>query len=652
MPVLLDFESRSRANLPKIGGRNYWAHPSTEALCCVWYDTDDGSAGVWTAATPGGRPPRGKQYAAHNAQGFDRFGAERLGWTTPDHVWIDTSELCLVQGWPGKLGKLGERYGLPKDLEASRFTIGLSTCRRPSGKRNPSAIPADEWSTYSDEDKRLLGVQAEITPAVLDRVVAYCARDVEIMTIAWPDLEPWIGLEPDVQRVDRIVNDRGVAFDRELAEALLECDARNTDEVINDVAAALGEAADDVRAAANSPAQFCEATGAPNAQAETVAGLLASGLPGEMGFELARARQALASIARGKLTAGLSHCSPDGRLRDSIWYYGGHTGRWTSKGMQLHNLPRPHKRYEDWTCEQIDALACAVRDRKQSASKEEVELLVRACLQASMCAMLAVQDFSGVEARALAWVSGDERALEVFASGKDPYKVMAAEIYGCSYDEVDKAQRQIGKIGVLACGYQMGGDHLHEQYGPQLDAAGISADDVVSKWRKLHAPSVKFWRDVEDAFLLAVDGHASTVSCFRFEPSSDGKDVAIFLPSGRPVVYPDARVRISTTKWGTEKPSICYAGGKTGTEWLYGGKITENVIQAMCRCLMADALVRADDAGLCPVLTVHDEIVTEVPEAYVVEAGAYLHEIMCTLPDWAKGFPVDASGFCGRRYRK
>jgi DNA polymerase len=661
MTILLDFESRSRADLQKVGGRNYWAHPSTEAICCAWKDTEDPShRGVWTPAHPEQRPPEGAQYAAHNAQGFDRFGAVRLGWVGPEYYWIDTSELARVQGWPGNLAWLGERYGYPKDADASRFAVGLSTCRRPSRKDGAAEIPSEIWAELSDEDRRLHGVQAALTPAVLARVVPYCERDVEIMARAWPDLEQWHDLEPDVQRVDRAVNDRGVWFDADLARALLECDRRNAEAVCIEAGHALGMTARQVESIVRAPAQFAELTGAPNAQAETIEGLLLDGHSGETAYELARARQAVVSIVAGKLRAGLACQSPDGMLRDLLWYYGGHTGRWSSKKLQLHNMTRPLGAYEKWTSQDIDDLACLVRDGHHCADQDEIDLLLRACIAAPEGQEFAVCDFRGVEACALAFVSGDHKALEVFASERDPYKVMAALIYGCSYAAVDKEQRGIGKIGVLACGYQMGHANLYAQYGDKLDAAGIGAKEVVDKWRALHAPSVQFWADVEAAFILAINGTESWVSCFRFVPSSDGKDVAIFLPSGRPVVYPGARIEWHHAPWDKARKlpkvaTICYDGVKDGRSvfaTLYGGKITENIIQAYCRDLMAFALVRAEDAGLNPVLHVHDEIVCVVQKRMVKEAYDELHRIMTTVPEWAAGFPAGAAGFTGRRYRK
>ncbi len=654
MPVLLDFESRSRADLKRIGGRHYWEHPSTEALCAVLYDTDTGAITVWHPGDP--EPaPFASAAAAHNAQGFDRFAAARVwGWALDG--WIDTSELARRAGLPGALDALGTRWlGLPKDKVASRFTMGLSTCRRPSGKKNPNAISPDEWRTYTTAEKRERGVLPEITADVLERVTAYCASDVEIMAHGWELLEPWLYFEPDVSRVDRIVNDRGIAFDSQLAARLLECDARVAEVALAAAAKALGNGwtPSHLRKAVRSDSQFPALTGAPNAQAETVDEIIATngvGLrPGAVHF--ARARRALASIARGKLEAGLARMSPDGRLRDMHKYIGASTWRWSGKGMQLQNIPRPSKRFEEWGDDEICRLADKVLARKHWADQEEIDLLLRATLHARPGHVLATCDFSGVEARALAWVAGDSAALDVLASGRDAYKIAASAIFGVPYDEVTKAQRQSGKISELACGYQgsVGAlENMARGMGVRFEDAGADPAAIVAAWRELHHPIVDFWREIERAFRMAVAGEEASASVFTCTPADEGGAVAIWLPSGRPIVYNETA--FNPGKYG--RPSLTFLGTKNFREHTYGGKLTENVIQALCRDLMADALVRADDAGLAPVLHVHDEICVELPETAEQEGLEYLSEIMHALPEWAGGFPIGASGHGGKRYRK
>src|SRR5512142_204134 len=139
-PVLIDFESVSRADLKVVGGRNYWEHPSTQPLCCAWYDTSTGDFGQWH---PGEQwPHAGRVLGAHNMTMFDRFGCEALGWIERgEHNYIDTSELARMQGLPGALDAMAQRWlGRPKDKVGSKLTKSLSTVRRPTGKNGAPAI--------------------------------------------------------------------------------------------------------------------------------------------------------------------------------------------------------------------------------------------------------------------------------------------------------------------------------------------------------------------------------------------------------------------------------------------------------------------------------------------------------------------------------
>lgn len=336
--LCIDFETRSKAALKTtqaeagLGGRRYAEHPTTEPLCCVMKSIDRAQAGEWMRGDTAPRRDWIESFdalAAHNAMGFDVHVWRVLGWPEPRR-WIDTSQVARRAGLPGGLDKLAQFFGLDvqKDKEGSRITRGLSLIKRPPD------CPADFWRTMPPAEKRQWGVLPPLTPEVLARVVAYCAIDVDVMIELWPYLEPWIDAEPDVERVDRIINDRGVGFDAELARALLECDARRGREAC--------EAAGVTPALVQSPAALVaefQRRGAlvPNAQYETIAELLDD--EAESVRLLAEARLGVASIARGKLRAGLARVSPDGRLRDSFKYLGAHTWRWAGQGFQTQNIP-------------------------------------------------------------------------------------------------------------------------------------------------------------------------------------------------------------------------------------------------------------------------------------------------------------------------
>lgn len=635
MPLLLDFESRSDADLKAIGGRKYWEHPSTEALCCVAYDTDDGALLTWT---PGDHSVAGEiarraelhNWGAHNATGFDRFAMRRtFGIDRED--WIDTSELARTAGLPGALDALGTRWlGLPKDKVASAYTKSLS-------RRSKAEATAGQWLKTPD----------------MDRVINYCTSDVQILAEGWEYLEPWLPLEPDVVQVDRAINDRGIGFDCQLAKRLLEIDAELCDRALLEAARLGGGTRAEVEAAASSPKQFTEHTGLPDAQKQTVDEALALESLPPAGLALCRARRALASIARGKLEAGLLRVSDDGRLRDNLRYYGAHTGRWSGRGMQLQNLPRPEKRFESFTHDDIARLADRVLAGETLPDAAHVDLLLRACLVARPGHTLIVRDFSSIEARALAWIAQDPIALLAFAEGRDLYMAAAAAMFGIPYEQVSKALRHVGKVAELALGYQGGVvalERMARGNGLNLYAPGMPAPkQIVEAWRRSRPAVVLFWQAVQAMFYAAVDGEVSRwLPGGSFEPWPAANGVAVILPQGRPVVYNDVAL---TENPETGRRGLAYQGTR-GTEHIYGGKITENLIQGLARDLMANAMVDAERAGLSVSLTVHDEIVCEVQTRHVAEAIAELDRIMARVPEWARGLPLHASGFEACRYRK
>lgn len=642
-PVLLDVESRSRADLETVGGRQYWTDRTSEILVCVWYDTRDGSVGAWV---PGmSWPHHDRILAAHNAHGFDRFALAAYG--IHGAGWIDTSQLARKAGLPGALDALGTRWlGLPKDKAASDYTKSLSRVSRPTAKAakagGPPAIPIKVWAAMTDDERYEHGVRPEYDAR---RVLDYCASDVAILAGTWDRLAEWLSVDAPAEALDHVLNDRGICFDASLARCLLVNDTRNTEAVIAEVARQFACSPADVRTAA-SPANLCAILGLDNAQASTIEGI---------DHPLVRVRQAVASIARGKLQAGLARVGADGRLRDTMQYYGAHTGRWSSSGMQLHNLPRPDAKYEDlpedtplpYTLTKkgeravdVDALADMVL-AGEPCDAETIELLVRATLTASPGHVLVARDFASVEARATAWAARDLDELAVYHNGLDPYKVAASQVYACTYADVTKAQRAIGKICILALGYQ-GANAAFTKFAKvyRVDLSALDVGAIVKAWRAAHRQIVNLWYSCERAFRSAVRGTNAFAGPFEFV-AGDGA-VACFLPSGRPIVYQGAAAHGDR--------NLTYEG--KCVEHVYGGLLVENAIQGMCRDLMSDALLRAEAAGLNPVLTVHDEIVCDVPEADAERAEQALHACMVTLPDWAAGFPIGADGWRGKRYRK
>lgn len=654
-PVLVDFESRSRANLKRKGGRLYWQDPSSEAICAVLYDT---ATDEWHTWSPGAPAPVIGTAVAHNASTFDRHAAARCGWAVR-RPWLDSASAARRAGLPGALDKLGTRwFGRAKDKAGSKFTVALSRASRARAR---------------------LGQLPDLTSAVRERVLAYCRDDVEIMADAWARLEPWFAVDADTLAASDACNERGICLDADLVVALQAQLERQKDQAVRRGAKALGQSADDTRKQANSPQQFTAATGLPNAQAPTLLDRATHGAL--VDHPLVAVRRALASVVPGKLAAALNRVSDDGRLRDMILFCGAHTWRWSGTGLQPHNLNRIS--FEDdakrigWHVDPYIAALIDGAERSSPAelSKRQVSGLLRSVLVAPPGRRLAVLDYAGIEARGNAWAAGDEDALDVFraldaGTGPDPYKVMAGRIFGVDVGGVSKEQRGLGKIAELMLGYGAGADKFGdncEKAGADLEALGVSTQDVVDTYRGVvHVPIVRMWRACEKAFRLAAENERGAERGFRAgrwryvaHPAADGRggvDVWCVLPSGRPVVYANATAKRVTRRAKNGNKFQAWDLRYQGRNWrehVYGGLLVENAIQALCRDLLADALVRCEAAGLEPVLHVHDEIVCEVDAAVADEALEEMRNIMgATAPSWARGLPIRLDGFVSERYRK
>jgi DNA polymerase bacteriophage-type len=293
-------------------------------------------------------------------------------------------------------------------------------------------------------------------------------------------------------------------------------------------------------------------------------------------------------------------------------------------------------------------------------TSSDVNALTRACLRARDGHTFILADFAAVEARALAWAAGDAAALEDFRVG-DPYRTLAARLYGIAPDLITKQQRQLGKVAILGAGYGLGNAEKFEAlaakppYNVDWSVVPVTPADVLQQYRARFADTiVRFWRETQDAAVLACDGYTTTVGPYTWGPSpirprgfrGGHGDVWCMLPSGRPIVYYEMRYEMER-----RGPSLSFLG-RRGPDRTYGGKAVENIVQGLCRDLLGEALVRCEAEGLPVVFHVHDEIVCEVPIAEAESGLARLIAIMSDTPSWAPGLPLKAEGHVTSRYVK
>jgi hypothetical protein len=442
----LDLETRSTVDLKVAGPWVYAQHPSTDLWCACWA-IGDGPIQTWR---PGDPPPSplvehvtaGHPLVAHNAMAFERviwrhILAPRYGWPEPAlEQWHCTAALAAAMALPRSLNEAARALGLPvqKDMGGHRLMLQMARPRliEPDGRIIWWAIP----------DK-------------VRRLIAYCRQDVEVERALHRRLRPLSDEERELFLLDARINERGVAVDLQLvgaAERLVAETQAELDAEMYGLTGGVVEAATQ----AGRLVTWLRTRGieAESVDKPAVAELLDADLPDDVRRVLeVRAEAARSSTA--KLQAFRARTCRDGRLRDNLLYHGAATGRWSGKGLQAQNLPRPS------TVADVDA---AIRDIRAGKATWWIDLfhgppmgVVSDCLRGMLVAgpgmELIAADFAAIEARVLAWLAGQRDLVRLFATGGDVYRHMAAEIYGWPADSIAKGslERQLGKQAVLGC---------------------------------------------------------------------------------------------------------------------------------------------------------------------------------------------------------
>lgn len=642
MDVYLDFETRSTCDI-KRGVDCYASHESTSILCLA-HAVGDEPVQVWI---PGESDPPwlgavadgSARLHAHNAR-FERliWHYHLRQWPRPKlSQWWCTAAQAAAAGLPRALGRAAIACGLEvqKDTEGKRLVKKLCCPRKPSLGQ--------------------IGIWCN-DPYELDRLYAYCARDVEVERALAAKLPPLADRERTTWLLDQVINDRGVAVDLPLIAAVLQVGESHQRLLGERLRTLTGGAVTGGQQVARLLA-WLETQGvyAINLTSETVESLLRDDTLTSEAREVLEIRRQLGRASVAKYLAFAERTSTDGRLRGSHLYFGAKTGRWAGSGVQLQNIPRGSLK-----AEQIEPAVQAVRAGYATLRREFADVsgtlssLIRPMLVARPRHRLIVVDFAGVEARVLPWLAGQRDLVQQFVDGADTYKTLAATIYGCDVAAVTKDQRQVGKMARLGLGYSMGA----EKFAAACAKAGVTLDAefcqrVVTTYREASAQIVGWWRDLERAAITCVKtGAKQKVSgCVWYR---HGDWLLARLASGRPVPYYMPSLQKQQTKFGARE-ALAYLAESSVTrkfqvERTYGGKLAENVVQATCRDLLCDALLRLETRGYRVVMHIHDEVVVEHPE----DQGSLseVESIVAEVPTWARGCPIGVEGFESRRYRK
>lgn len=688
-PIILDFETRSEANLRQVGGYQYAYHESTEILMLgalmpddtmiVWIPCEDAhvppdpeTLDVWPHAVsePIGlvlwyvqpelpeplvqAAADGTPFAAHNADGFDRHVWAAKGLPEPAE-WIDTLFLGLQVGLPASIDDVGvQLYGVHKDAKGKRTLTQVS---RPSRKRGV------KWNPIG-------------TSALID-LVRYMLQDV---ITAADILDEWqrctagqVNREADVLAWTRESNARGVRIDRALCEAALKVGEEAKAAEVRGAVELVGSAT-----ALRSVPQFTEwlKERCPDAPSSMRKDPLLNWLkekgdavPQDVRTAI-RGRVALNAKSGARFAKTLSMLPDDDRLRYLLVYHGSHTSRWASRGgLNLLNLPKGSLT-EEQVNRAIDALLTGqpLPEFEGKTIAQVLASLVRPAVIPSEGCELVVYDLSQIEPRSLAWLANDEEWLDTFRRadagepGPDIYQLAAAPIFRVQPLAVTKAQRQGGKVTTLAGMYGQGAVGLKtfalDVYGIDLEAMNVSPAVAVRSFRDSRKRLVRFWYALRDACVQALQyiGLERTVGKLTVyaERVDNRTNLVVRYPSGRLQYYRDAILcldRFGGKTFAYRKPTESFTEHvrPDGRVQVWHGALVENVTQAFARDVLADMMLRMQDAGIRVLVPVHDETIAESPLERAAEDEAKVAQIMRTPPSWAPGLPVKGEG--GRRAR-
>jgi DNA polymerase len=639
--ISIDFETRSTVDLRKTGVYPYAAHPDTDVWCMA-YAFDDGEPDLWV---PGLLCPfRALPHDDFSIQPGDELRAwnaqfERIIWNTimvprygfpeaPLEMWVDTAAEAAAMALPRNLSHAAEVLGITeqKDMEGHALMMRMA---------KPRSTKGGEIVWWEVPERR-------------ERLYAYCKQDVRTEQAIAKAVRPLGRQERKIYLLDQRINDRGVMIDVPLvkaAQGIVAEGLRRANEAVRD---ATGGAVTSVSKTADLRDWVNETTGAniDSVRKSVVQEMLEGDLPTPARAALeARAEAGRSSVA--KLTSMIACKCSDDRARGLLFYHAARTGRWAGKLIQPQNFPRGD----------VPSVERFIGDTLRGdydyidlfhPPLAVVSSMLRAMLRAAPGHRLMVGDFAQIEARVLVWLADQRDVLQQFARGEPVYEIAAARFGGT---------RQHGKAQVLGCGYGMGWEKFiqaaKEMFGLDLDKE--LAQTIVGDYRDTNKDVVQLWWDIGDAAMNAVraPGSVHTVKGCTF--CVRGAYLWLILPSGRPLVYAAPKIAPRKTPWGEGRDSVLAWGLNSMTrKWerraLYGGLLVENIVQALSRDLMASAMLRLEGNGYPVILTVHDEIVCEVPNT--VGTLNEFTNAMSAIPVWAKGCPVEVESWEGERYRK
>ena len=692
--VSVDIETYSDVDIGKAGLYKYAQSPAFDVLLIAWA-VDDGPVQIIDLARGEDPEPFLRLWRAddvllhaYNAA-FEHYclntWMRRHGLPErPVGDWFCTMAHGLYCGYTAGLSATGEAMGLPQDKR--KLGIGSALIRKFCVPQKPNRQHPEPWRVRPDDE-----------PEKWDLFKTYCRQDVETEREIERRLKRWRmpAREQILWELTTEANMTGVGVDRDLVESALAVGAAEQERLEAEARQISGlDNPKSVQQLMKWLNDVMELTGDDeiiDLRKETVKGLLAFGVGDENAKRMLELRQLMSKTSTKKYDALEAAVCDDGRVRGMMFYYGANrSGRWAGRIVQPQNLPQNH-------LPELGMARQLVKDRDSEmlgvcygSIPDTLSQLIRTAFVPKPGKLYAVADYSAIEARVVAWLAGESWVLDAFRAGQDIYCAMASQMFGVPVEKhgVNADLRQKGKVAVLGCGFGSGAQGLINMGALKM---GLNEEDlplIINKWRDANPNICRLWRAVEDAAMdvlhrgvqvtlpikvedperarenETLTGAAAGTYSNRFNTGAylifsreadeaTGQDfLTIKLPTGRKLFY--AHPYLAPAKNFPDRESIhYYSTNQTTKKWgptdTWGGKLVENITQAVARDCLAETLIRLRHKGLIAVFHVHDEVIVEVDREDQLQD---ILDVMAAPLDWAPGLPLKGAGFCCEYYQK
>lgn len=653
--LFIDVETYSSVDIKESGAYKYIESPDFEILI-IGYALDDNPVKIVDLAQ-GEEMPEELEEAlfdpecikvAHNAV-FERLSFRRIGYNVPAEQWYCTSVKTAYCGLPLSLDGVSKALNLTdKKLDTGKALIKYFSCpckaTRVNGMRTrnyPEHAP-EKWEMYKEYNKYDVLAEREI----FKRLEAYIIPDIERKMYV----------------LDQNINDRGILVDMELAESAIAVDNTYTSILTQHAQQLTG------LENPNSPVQIMrwieKTTGCVvmSLSKETMPDLMKEFADYPDVIELLNIRKKLSKTSIKKYYAMLNCAMKDHRVRGTFQFYGANrTGRWAGRLLQLQNLSKNHISHIEVPREMIRARDWESVEMMYDDVADILSQLVRTALIASPGKVFSVADFSAIEARVISWLANEKWRMDVFRGDGKIYEATGTKMFNVPISAITKGSvlRDKSKISELALGYEGSLGALKRMGGERMGLSDTEMMSLVRKWRLANPAIVDMWKEIDEASKEAVRYQRPvSCTCRNIIFDCNGKFMTIQLPSGRKLFYYGPKFKdkkIGRSMMPTRV--LCYQGVVQETkQWgeidTYGGKLTENIVQAISRDLLGNSMLNLEANDYHPVCHIHDEVLCEVPEE---NAQAYYEEmasIMGTPPEWASDLPLRADGYITPFYLK